>query len=190
MNSFRINAAWRRLDLKLVSHKFKKLNTILCATFLALLVVPKAFAGSIGIGLSAVEEQDERHRPAVTLLGEPFKDWQFSSSIYGQKYETVRQTSVVASMLHTYALPKSDFLFGGIGVAALWDQWRFSDDSASNQDSGNLGVALLLSARFPRQSKYQMSLDWTAHLFPTGVGTILLVTARRQVISLTTRVAL
>jgi hypothetical protein len=190
MNPFQISDEWSRLDLWLVSHKFSKLNTILCVTFLTFSVAPKAFAGSLGIGFTAVEEQDERHRPAITLLGEPVQDWQLAGSIYGQKYETVRQTSLVASMVRTYALPKSHIFFGGVGFAALWDRWRFSDDADSNQDSGNFGMALLASARFPKQSKYKMSLDWTAHLFPAGIGTIFLVTARRQTISLTTRVAL
>ncbi|MGE0172392.1 MAG: hypothetical protein AB7T49_06395 [Oligoflexales bacterium] len=154
------------------------------------LLTDKSFAVSLSAGLSAVDEQDSRSRPAASIFVEGAGDWEGSAAVYGQDFAKVEQRSLLIAGYKKTSLFNSKYLSAGIGVAGLVDSTKFADNPEDNATSYNIGASALVRMETNPKSKITAGLSWQSHIFPAGRATFYLVTARRQVITLSAGVRL
>lgn len=149
---------------------------------------------SLGVGLGAVEEGDDRLRPsligelAVTRIGARLTQ-------YGTRYSLVSQQTSLVSMFYTDAFSQAGwkFLNFEVGLWGLRETTKIKATAVSAARTEVLssgGVLLGLSARILDAGLFYSSVNWSSHLYLPGTAFILLSTGRRQVLSLTAGVQL
>lgn len=156
-----------------------------------LLLTPTAAqAFEVAAGFGAVEEGDDRIRPGLGLhMG-------FSDALagrvhyYGREFGPVREETYIVSFMRRWALFKSNTVTAGFGGAVMDERTTLTfegdDETASDsEDNYNLGAVLGISWSLPKDtSPLYASVSWDSHVFPAGMGGLLLSTGRKQTIML------
>jgi hypothetical protein len=159
--------------------------------FLIFCVAPsKSWALTVSTGLSAVEEQDSRLRPAASLFVQAAGNWEGSASFYGQDFSGVSQRNFLLGVYKSANIFNTKILSAGVGFAALTDTTTFEEAPEDNHTNVNAGVTALIRAETDPKQKFYAAASWQSHIFPAGLATIFLVTARRQIISISAGVRL
>jgi len=150
-----------------------------------------AHAIELAAGLSAVEEGDDRLRPAVSLHGAINESYALRMYYYGREFGPIREDTIIISGHRRFSLFGTDFIRAQLGVA-LMDEitkitYRKPEDKPRNEEehNTNLGGALGISISVPpSMAPFYAHLSWDSHIFPAGLGGILLSTGRKQTISI------
>lgn len=134
----------------------------------------------MGIGWAAIEETDERFRPALSVEA-IFSDlYLVQLETYGRRQEPVRQSHNLLTLARQF--PLFGRLLGSIGVALSYELTRISreedDPRPEREVNKNLGLALGLA--WQSKSKLFVRVEWDSAVFPAGTAGILLATSRKQ----------
>ncbi len=178
--------------LKILNNKFS--NTLL---YVALASPACLVAGSasqaveLAAGLSAIEEGDDRLRPAISLHGAINESYALRMYYYGREFGPVREDTVLISGHRRFALFGTEFIKVNLGVALMDEftkiSYSKSEDKSRNEEehNTNIGGAAGISISLPpSMAPLYAHLSWDSHIFPAGVGGILLSTGRKQTISI------
>ncbi len=181
-----------KFPLKFLQNNFS--NTLLYVALAspACLVVPGVgHAVELGVGLSAVEEGDDRLRPAVSLHGAINESYAFRTYYYGREFGPVREDTILISGHRRFSLFGKEYIKAQLGVALMDEITKISyskaEDKSRNEEehNTNIGGAVGISIALPASlAPLYAHLSWDSHLFPAGVGGILLSTGRKQTISI------
>lgn len=155
-----------------------------------LIAAPEAQAFEVAAGFGAVEEGDDRIRPGLGLhMG--FNDF-YAARIhfYGREFGPVREETYIASFQRRWGLFKSNTVTAGFGMAVMDERTKltFEDDAeaeSETEDNYNVGAVMGISWSLPKTSSPLFaSVSWDSHIFPAGMGGLLLSTGRKQTITL------
>jgi len=181
-----------KFPLKFLKNKFS--NTLLyvaLASPACFVVGPTSHAAEIAAGLSAVEEGDDRLRPAISLHGAINDSYALRMYYYGREFGPIREDTIIISGHRRFSLFGKDFIRAQLGVALMDEITKISysraEDKSSNEEehNTNIGGALGISIAVPKTlAPFYAHLSWDSHIFPAGIGGILLSTGRKQTISL------
>jgi hypothetical protein len=143
-------------------------------------------SSSLGIGLAAVEEGDDRQRPAALVQGLIDDDWGFKVLYYGRVQEPVTQDTYLLTGTRRFELFGSKSWYGEWGLAILHETSRITRprDSLLKTATHSSNLGLKFGLGWQLQSKLILGFDWGTALFPAGWGGILLSTSRKQNLSL------
>lgn len=155
-----------------------------------LISVP-AKSSELAAGMAAVEEGDDRLRPAVTLHGAINELYAFRLYYYGREFGPVREDTIIISGHRRFALFNTDIIKAQIGVVLMDEATKISYDKSADKENneeehnGNLGAAAGISISLPAMMRpVYAHFSWDSHVFPAGLGGILLSTGRKQTLSL------
>ncbi len=142
---------------------------------------PRALRGATGLtlGLSAIEEGDERFRPAASLAGQWGDEWWTQLQIYGRRQKPASQTTYLLGGGRSYGIFGSKNLMARVGLALASESTTIArsdgDDKATNTN-----VGLYLGLSYQSSSRVYLTIDWGSAVFPAGLSLIFLSTARKQ----------
>lgn len=148
-----------------------------------------AAAYEIAAGMAVVEEGDDRMRPAMALHG-AINDYAGRLYYYGRKFGPIKEETILISAHRRFSIFGTDFIKAQLGVAAMDESTKISyegNDSHRNEEEHhmNVGAAAGVSVSLPANMKpFYAHFSWDSHLFPAGLGGILLSTGRKQTLSL------
>ena len=150
----------------------------------------------LGLGLSAIEEGDDRLRPGV-MLHTGYKRWMGRFFYYGRKFGPVTERTYLLSATRKFDLYRMfgiNFLRAGIGAAIMDEsiEISFAGDS-KNSDSEhnfNLGFNFGIYGNIPIPGPVFVRLSMETHLFLAGQAGILLANGRKQMITLASGIRL
>jgi hypothetical protein len=181
-----------KFPLKFLQIKFS--NTLLYVALASPACLVAAGVGQaieVAAGLSAVEEGDDRLRPALSLHGAINETYAFRMYYYGREFGPVREDTVLISGHRRFSLFGTDFIKAQLGVALMDEITKISYDKAEDkkrneeEHNTNIGGAVGISISLPPHlAPFYAHLSWDSHIFPAGVGGILLSTGRKQTISI------
>ena len=168
---------------------------ILLITSLSLVFpTERLFAFEISAGAGALEEGDDRARPAAVLHLSFANNWLSRTSIWGRSFGPVTETAGILSVAKRYDIFGSKSLGSVIGVSALAEKTsiKYHDHPEENSSytSTNAGMMLGLHYSLFTSKTIKVAASWDAHVFPAGSAILYLVTARKQIIGLTAGVSL
>ncbi len=181
-----------KFPLKILKNKFS--NTLL---YVALASPACLVAGSgsqaieLAAGLSAVEEGDDRLRPAVSLHGAINESYAFRMYYYGREFGPIKEDTVIISAHRRFSLFGKDFIKANLGIALMDEFTKISysktEDKSRDEEEHNTnigGAAGIAISLPPSLAPFYAHLSWDSHIFPAGVGGLLLSTGRKQTISI------
>lgn len=154
-------------------------------TILALLIFsPKIYGINLQLGLSAIEEGDDRLHPAATLHVQAADFMAFRSHYYGQTLGPLEERTLLLSGNFLFPFMKFKGLEGGIGPSLIHKTTRVMGVDYDGGTAQTTTPGLSLSIFWSPFPKYAVTLAWESQLFLAGPSSILLTTARRQAISI------
>lgn len=153
-----------------------------------------ARAFELAAGLAAVEEGDDRLRPAAVLHLGINPQYAGRAYYYGRTYGPVTEATAVVAAVRRWGLFKSNTLTASCGLALMDEKTTLKFDDAADaavhdkvDDQYNAGLAFgiawtpLAAAKGP----FYVSASWDSALFAAGLdGMILLSTGRKETLSL------
>ncbi len=140
----------------------------------------------LSLGLAALEEGDDRQRPALGLSAD-FKDLYTANAYYwGRDQGPFHERNVLVSAMRSFVLAEKLHLTGALGVGFLWETLKLTYSDAPQDNDQELNYNLGLAVRFAWQYDIGPSfvfLHWDSYIFPAGInGGLLLSTGRKQLI--------
>lgn len=140
-------------------------------------------------GLASIDEGDDRPRPAFATQIVWGGSGMFSQLfLWGREVATVKeQTTLLTTGYQQSGVFGQKWLQAGVGGAALLESTQVYDPATRDTDRDNafnFGGLLSLHA-VCEYEQFSLQGGWDAMLFPAGQASILLVTARKQALSLT-----
>ncbi len=137
-------------------------------------------AQGFSLGLGAIEETDERFRPAFWVQGLFADRWVLQLETYGRVQKPVTQTTHLLTFSRQFPLFK--LLLGRVGLALASESTTVKrlegDERPSSATNTNVGLSLGIA--WQSSSKLFVTAEWGSSLFPAGVAGIFLATARKQ----------
>jgi hypothetical protein len=171
----------------------------LLVLFAAIPVLGAAHASAVefGAGFAAVEEGDDRIRPAATLHLGLNNDFAGNAYYYGREFGPVKEQTFIVNFVKSWAVFKSQFLAAHFGPCVMDEKTEITfaseySDQDRAEDNLNAGAVYGISWSLPKsQGPLYLSVSWDSHIFAAGVnGGLLLSSGRKQAISLVGGVAL
>lgn len=161
----------------------------LCVFLLILPAWEKALAyQDIAIGLAAVEEGDDRQRPALQLYSTLGKDGYVTATYYGRQFAQVEEKTYLVNLGVRSSLFGSNQFYACLGGSALLEQTvvkPFGTELRKQDDNAyNFGVAFGVQYEHAWQ-RFFFRGAWESSLYLAGEAGILLATARKQAVSIT-----
>lgn len=143
-----------------------------------------AAAPALGLGLAAIEETDERFRPAFWVEAIFGERWITKLESYGRRQAPVTQTSHLLSFSRQF--PLFSTLLGSMGVALAYESTEVQrePDEERPKKSTNTNLGLALGLGWQSKSKVFVRAEWGSAIFPAGTAGILLSTSRKQSLGL------
>lgn len=156
---------------------------------LALFWVPLPSLGvEAEVGVAAVEEGDDRLRPAAMAHVGITDALYVRGYIWGREFSGVTERTVLVAAGHRFPIFGSKYFSAGIG-GALMDEYTELGATAAATDAGktehnyNVGASTTLAAEYETGGAY-LRASWDAHLFLAGVAGIFLATGRKQALTI------
>ena len=181
-----------KFPLKFLQNKFSiTLLYVALASPACLVAAGVGHAVELAAGLSAVEEGDDRLRPAVSLHGAINESYALRMYYYGREFGPIREDTVIISGHRRFSLFGKEYIKAQLGVALMDEMTKISyskaEDKSRNEEehNTNIGGAVGISVSLPPSlAPFYAHISWDSHIFPAGVGGILLSTGRKQTISI------
>lgn len=161
--------------------------------FIALAIAtPTAQAFEIAGGIGAIEEGDDRHRPAAIFhLG-------FNESVYTRIHSYGRKHGPYEEQAHIFSLNyrfpiygKNSPLTAGIGGSFLSEKITYKATSAAEESDElrkyNFGASFGLGYTLQFKIVY-VNFSWDSHVYLAGDSGLFLANARKGIIGFTTGV--
>jgi hypothetical protein len=150
-----------------------------------------AQAIELGAGFAAVEEGDDRIRPAAALHLGLNNDWAGNAYYYGREFGPVKEETFLLNFVKNWSIFKSKFLAAHFGPCAMNEKTtltfddEFKDENRS-ENNFNAGAVYGISWSLPKsQGPLFLSVSWDSHIFAAGLnGGLLLSSGRKQTIAL------
>lgn len=147
-----------------------------------------AQATDLGTGLVAIEDGDDRFRPAAVLHVGSERGFLGRFYAYGRDYGPVKERNYVLSLSKRFDISSKTWQ-GIVGLAGLQDstEVKFADHPEDNTSfsSTNVGMAFGIHWMFLDKKALQLKATWDAHVFPAGTGFVFLANARKSALGLT-----
>lgn len=158
---------------------------------------PLAQAMDFAAGFAAMEEGDDRLRPAMSLhVGWP-QDFESKAYYYGRTYGPVKEETILLTAVKSWGLFKSKFLTAHFGAAVMDERTELTFDGdhseeSESEDNLNAGAVFGIAAQLPKsQGPLFLQVSWDSHVFAAGLaGGLFLSSGRKQAISIVGGVAL
>ncbi len=157
-----------------------------------LLILPagqKALADQdVAIGLAAVEEGDDRQRPALQIYSTLGKDGYVTGTYYGRTFAQVEEKTYLVNLGVRSSIFNSNNFFACLGGAALLENTAvkpFGAEQRKQEDNAyNFGVTFAVQYE-QAWNKFFLRGAWESSLFLAGEAGILLATGRKQALAVT-----
>ncbi len=168
------------------------LLTLSWLTFFNISFTPLAFSLEAGLGITALDQGDDRTVPALSLKVAPNQDFIGYTHYHGVTLGPAHLDLLLVSGARRFNVFRSGFLTAQLGASVLLERVVIQYDSSADADhndsdlsgniGGNFGIAINM---FPASKLMDLSLSWDSHVFPAGIGGIFLANGRKQTITLT-----
>lgn len=149
-------------------------------------------AADVGTGLVAVEDGDDRLRPAAVLHFASAGGFISRAYAYGRDYGPVRERNYILSMGKRFDIASKTWQ-GHVSAAMMSDttELHYPDNPEDNTSftSTNVGMAFGIHWLFIDSKVMQVRATWDSHVFPAGAAFIYLATARKSTLGLTAGIA-
>jgi hypothetical protein len=161
----------------------------------------EAFGLDLGLGLAAIDEMDDRLKPAAVVRAvwtpEFFTDFTF----YGQDFAPVSTRTAIITAGAQIKVGKSEHFLLRAGVSLMDEYISTYDDAKSRGDPHapkpksendyNAGFLLGLECKVFTSGPVYLAFDWDAHLFGAGLeGTLFFDFGRKEIFSAVAGVSL
>jgi hypothetical protein len=177
----------------LLPHQVRKTFFSLMLPCAALVRPVSVAAMDVRLGMAAIEGGDDRFQPAAGVGVTAPSGILGSGWIYGRDYGPVKERSYLlsgAQPLNLFGTEKVTLMFG---VSVLVERTTVDGapgESGSVDSSTNVGGLFGLRTAIYSWKKFAADATWESHIYPAGSQILLLVTGRKQVISLNVGVQL
>lgn len=167
-------------------------NRLLASVSISLAFValfPKSSsAADLGTGVVAVEDGDDRFRPAAVLHFAAANGFITRAYAYGRDYGPVRERDFILSLGKRFDLSNKTWQ-AHVSAALMSDttELRYSEHPEDNASftSTNVGMAFGIHWLFIDNKALQVRATWDSHVFPAGAAIIYLANARKSTLGLT-----
>jgi hypothetical protein len=134
-------------------------------------------------GFSAIEEGDQRFRPAVTVRVAEISGYGGQTWLYGSRSRYVEENKVIVSGFKSLSLFGTRVMRADLGFSLLFDRqivkYFSPEGQRPEEDNFNAGGYFALGWRLPGK-KLVFQLNWESHLFLAGLAGLYLATGRNQ----------
>lgn len=165
------------------------LRILLLVTTSLVFIPERLFAFDISAGAGALEEGDDRVRPAAIVHMSFPNNYLSRAYIWGRSFGPVTETDGILSVGKRYDIFGSKSFGSVVGVSAMVEKTSVKYDEypqeSSTYTSTNVGLLLGLHYDLIASKRLKLAASWEAHVFPAGSAIIVLVTARKQILGLT-----
>lgn len=158
---------------------------------LTTLISEQGHAFEVAAGLAAVEEGDDRLRPAFALHAALNDFYAARMYYYGREFGPISEETVIISAHRRFSLFHTNIIKAQMGVVLMDEVTKVSYSASADKDNNeeehnaNLGGAAGISIALPENLRpFYAHFSWDSHVFPAGLGGILLSTGRKQTLSL------
>jgi len=163
---------------------------ILLLTCISLVASPeRLWAFDISAGAGALEEGDDRARPAAIVHMSFAEAYLARTYIWGRSFGPVTETGGIFSVAKRYDIFGSKSLGSICGLSAMAEKTtiKYADYPQENSSYTSTNAGLLFGLHYDlfASKNIKVAASWEAHVFPAGSAIIALVTARKQVLGLT-----
>lgn len=138
-------------------------------------------------GLGAVEEGDDRMRPAVVVQAGMGEHWYGQGTLWGRRFAQVEERTLLVSAGYRNDVFNAKWLHAGAGIVVMEERTtvhpRGAQTSIDAQSSYNIGGMLGIHGIW-NYDRYLVQAAWDAALFPAGQAVIFLTTGRKQTLSI------
>lgn len=174
---------------RLPKEYFRLRRDIFLLVLLVLIGASKSLiAADLGSGLVAIEDGDDRMRPAALLHLGTNAGFVSRFYVYGRDYGPVEERNFLLSLDKRFDLAGKTWQ-GIVGLAALYDMTTIEYDDHPednmNYSSSNFGAAFGIHWTFLEAKRFRMQATWDGHVFPAGTGFLFLANARKSAIGIT-----
>lgn len=169
----------------------KLLSCAIIFTGVALVYKTNAHGFEIAGGIAAVDEMDDRLRPAASMHIGFTDEYYMRALLYGRKFGPIIERTSILSFAYRFPVySNKSNLTAGVGLSTLleettydpnWDQETGEDKDKKNQF--NMGMNFGIGYRMPIDPIY-LSFDWDGHVYLAGVSGLLLATGRKQALNI------
>lgn len=157
-----------------------------------LLILPagqKALAAQdVAFGLAAIEEGDDRLRPAMQVYSTLGKDGYVTGTYYGRSFAQVEEKTYLVNLGVRSNIFNSNIFYACLGGAALLENTTVkpfgSEEKRQEDNAYNFGVTFAVQYEQAWQ-KFFLRGAWESSLFLAGEAGILLATGRKQAVAIT-----
>lgn len=151
----------------------------------------KANKLELGMGLSAIEEGDDRFRPGLAIHAGLARIWYGRAFLYGRDFGPVKERTYILSAgrkLNLFQMFGIKFLRAGLGLALMDEHIEIDipgdSEHSLTEDNFNFGgTAGIYGSFLPRPFLLQLSVE--SHVFLAGEAGILLANGRKHIITVT-----
>ena len=154
------------------------------AFLLGVLGVPQGVLGfALGTSLSAVEEGDDRLRPAVSLTAAFSDDLVGKAHFFGKDFGQVTERTALLSLGYRFPVLGLSLVRATIGGVVMSEAVSVSGEGGTSDSSTNIGVLFGLSFGPPARKGMFLECAWDSHVFLAGLAGLFLTTGRKQMLS-------
>ena len=149
-----------------------------------------AVAQQFAAGIGAVEQGDDRFRPAANIHVGFMESWYSQLHLWGRDFGPVKERSYLLGVYRRIGLHALEELQAIAGIAALLEEtsleYNNSEDEDRSDSRTNFGAAFGLLYDLPFDGPLYVNFAWQSHIFPAGfLGGLFLASGRKQTLSLT-----
>lgn len=181
------------MNVPLKNLQTKSIITLLYMMLLSpvCLISEPANSLELAAGMAAVEEGDDRLRPAVALHAAINDFYAFRMYYYGREFGPIREDTIIISGHRRFSLFSTNIIKAQMGIVLMDEATKISYDKSADKEkneeehNANIGGAAGISISLPASAgPFYGHFSWDSHVFPAGLGGILLSTGRKQTLSI------
>jgi hypothetical protein len=152
-----------------------------------------ANAAEFRLAGGTVEEGDDRYRPAAGIEFVTGNGLQGELLVWGRTFGLVAERSVLFAGTRSLDLFGNKNLSGLFGVSFLGESTEIAADGtseASSSVSTNIGGVFGVRGTLAQWNGVRLGATWESHVFPAGASALILVTGRKQTLTMNAGVSL
>lgn len=148
------------------------------------------------MGFAAIEEGDDRVRPAAAVHAGFPRDFDGNLYYYGREFGPVKEQTFIVNFVKNWSIFNSNTVTAHFGPCLMDEKIDVTFDGAESdksesEDNFNAGAVYGIAWSLPKSGPLFLSVSWDSHIFAAGInGGLLLSTGRKQAISLVAGVSL